>query len=116
MHLFKTVDSNDHVRIEENNGAAVTLNLRGDTARILSIIVPKADRDDGIGSALLSAAESEAYKRGAVRIEADYSAWIEGMSDFFDAMEYKVRENGPVCAIDTKTLLASDSVKKISTS
>ena len=113
MHLFKTVDSNDHVRIEENNGAAVTLNLRGDTARVLSIIVPKADRDDGIGSALLSAAESEAYKRGAVRIEADYSAWIEGMSDFFDAMEYKVRENGPVCAIDTKTLLASDSVKKI---
>ena len=113
MHVFRTVAKDDQVRIEEESGAAVTLYFRHDTAVILSIYVPKADRDDGIGSALLSAAESEACKRGVTRIEADFSSEIEGMPEFFEAMDYEVRENGPVCAIDTKELLASESAKKL---
>ena len=112
MRIFKTFDRDGFVRLEEDCGAAVTLQLHGDTAAIRSIIVPKEDRDDGVGSALLLAAESEAYKKGAVRIEADYSEAIEGMSDFLDAMEYQVREGGPVCMIDSKELFASVQVKE----
>ena len=113
MHFFKTVDDDGFVRIEEDCGAAITLYLHNDTANIISIIVPGTDRREGIGSALLSVAEREAYSRGIVKVEADYESGISGLSDLLISMRYDVRENAPLYAMDTQSLFASDSVKKI---
>ncbi|MBR1856887.1 MAG: hypothetical protein IJ803_07415 [Oribacterium sp.] len=57
MHIFKTVDMDGYLRIEEECGAAVTLIVRESLANIIALFVPKSDRREGIGMALLAAAE-----------------------------------------------------------
>lgn len=111
MELYRTVDSDGYIRIEENGGAAVTLYIHEGIADILSLFVPKSDRGEGIGSMLLAAAEQVAYTRGAARIEADYAQEIKGMTELFEGAGYVVRESAPICAADTGEVLASDRVK-----
>ena len=111
MRLMKTVDHDGFLRIEEESGAAITLLVRGGLAIIMALFVPKSDRREGIGSALLAAAEQEAAVRGVGLLEADYSSVIRGMTELFEKAGFEVKENAPICAIDTGRLLAADKVQ-----
>ena len=113
MQFYKTIDNDGYVRIEEDSGAAITLYLHRDIARILALLVPGTDRRAGIGTALLMAAEKEAYARGIRTVEADFSDGILGMQQLFEGAGYDVNENAPVFAMDTKKLLASEKVIKL---
>ena len=101
MQFNKTVDNDGYIRIVEESEAAITLYVKRREARILSILVPKSDRREGIGSALLKAAEYEAWKHGARRFTADFSDEIRGMKEFFEKAGYTLEEQAPVCSIDT---------------
>ena len=113
MHFYKTVDNDTYIRIVEECEAAVTLCVNGGEAAILSLSVPRSERREGIGSALLKAAEHEAYSRGVRMLEADFSDEIRGMTPFFEKAGYEVKENAPVWSIDTAELLGSEKVRKM---
>ena len=113
MQFYKTIDNNGYIRIEEDCGAAITLYLHNGIARILALLVPKADRLKGIGASLLMAAEMEANAQGARIMEADFSDEISGMGRLFGKAGYEVNANVPICAIETKKLLSSDKVIKL---
>ncbi|MCR4643566.1 MAG: GNAT family N-acetyltransferase, partial [Lachnospiraceae bacterium] len=113
MHFYKTVDNDTYIRIVEECEAAVTLCVNGGEAAILSLSVPRTERREGIGTALLKAAEYEAYSRGVRMLEADFSDEIRGMTPFFEKAGYEVKENAPVWSIDTAELLGSEKVRKM---
>ena len=55
MQVSVTVNSEDLLRIEDDDEAAITIRKQGNKAQLLSIFVPKYDREEGIGSELLAA-------------------------------------------------------------
>ncbi|MBR3525160.1 MAG: GNAT family N-acetyltransferase [Lachnospiraceae bacterium] len=113
MHFYKIVDNEGYIRIVEECEAAVTFFVNRKEATILSLFVPRSDRREGVGSALLKAAEYEAWNRGVQKIGADYSDEIRGMTEFFEKAGYTLEEKAPVCSIDTAQLLSAEKVKKM---
>ncbi|MCR5097587.1 MAG: hypothetical protein K6B14_01415 [Lachnospiraceae bacterium] len=112
MQFFKTVDSENILRLEEEGGAAITIKKNGDKAQILSILVPKGDREEGIGSGLLAAAEQVLAEGGIKTIEADYSYTIKGMSQFFEHSGYTIDRGAPIVSVGMKAVLSSLTVKR----
>ncbi len=112
MQLFLTVDNEDILRIEEDGGAAITISYSDGVGQILSILVPKDDRREGVGSTLLSCAESMLLKKGVKKLEADFMDSIPELGDFFESAGYEVLKGAPVKAVDMRALLASLTVKR----
>ena len=112
MRFYKTVDSDNLIRIEDDEGSAVTVLARGNYAIILSLIVPKDNRREGIGTALVDALVRLLLSRGIKKLEVDYSDSIEGFSEF-------LRENGfseisavPVLSVELNALFSKAVVKR----
>ncbi len=112
MQLIKTVDSENILRLEEDGGASVTVKKSDDTGQILSITVPKDERREGIGSALLSAAEQSLISEGIKKIGGDFPDTISGMDAFFENAGYTIQKGAPIVSVEMKALLASLTVKR----
>ncbi len=112
MQLIKTVDSENILRLEEDSGASVTVKKNDETGQILSIIVPKDDRHEGVGSALLSAAEQSLISEGIKKIGGDFPDTISGMDAFFENAGYTIQKGAPIVSVEMKALLASLTVKR----
>lgn len=112
MQFFKTVDNENYLRLDDEEGASITLFKLRDVATIISIIVPKADRREGIGTALLAAAESELKQAGIRRIDVDFADTIPGISNFFKNVGYRVQSVTPIVSVNLVSTLSSQIVKR----
>ena len=112
MQLIKTVDSENMLRLEEDGGAALTVKKTEVAGRILSLIVPKDDRREGIGSELIKAAEHMLYSEGIKKIDADFPDTIGGMKEFFEQAGYDVKKSAPIISVSMKSLLGSLTVRR----
>ena len=99
MKFYKTIDDEKLLRIEDEEGSAITVAKDGDEARILSLMVQKADRREGLGKKLLLAAESEMYSLGKKSIASFYSDISADASGFFGACGYEVSSVAPVVSV-----------------
>ncbi len=113
MRLYKTVDNDNMLRLEEENGAAITVALRGKRGSILSLLVPEEDRGDGIGSALVSAAEGILYDKGIRYMEADYSGDLSEINGFFEKVGFEVSEGPDILSVETKHLLSAKELRSL---
>lgn len=113
MQLIKTVDSENILRLEEDSGAAISIDRSSDTAHILSIIVPKSDRREGIGTALLFAAEQILFSQGIKKIDVDFADSIDGMESFFEQAGYTVKEGCAIYSVGMKKIMSSLSVRRV---
>ncbi len=106
MYIEKTVDTPSLLRLEEREGGScVTIRKNGSDAQILSIFVPKRDRREGIGSALLSVSETLLAEAGFKRIYVDFIDSIEGMAELFEGGGYAIKKEAPVISLDIPSLL-----------
>ena len=64
LTMKKTVDDDRILRIEEEDGSAITIYKERGYGHILSILVAQDERGQGIGSELLSVAEQELFDCG----------------------------------------------------
>lgn len=106
MRCTITVDSRNLLRIADGEGAHISLVTVENTAYILSVMIPENGRRQGIGTALLEAAEEVLSHRGITHIAADYPDSIEGMGEFLISNGYEI-EDGPA-VIDVKRALAQN--------
>ncbi|MCR5453052.1 MAG: hypothetical protein K6F00_10525 [Lachnospiraceae bacterium] len=113
MQVNVTVNSEDLLRIENEDDAAITIRKQGNKAQLLSVFVPKYDREEGVGSELLAACENVALSMGMESMTAYYPDSIEGMTEFLENAGYKVNVAAPAIAIDISNILSSFSVKKL---
>ncbi len=101
-----TADSRNILRVADDEGSYISLNIVDDTAYILSMMVPDDRRRQRIGTALLHAAEDVLSARGVTHIAAVYLDSIEGMGEFLRSNAFEVEE-GPAI-IDIKNALTQD--------
>ena len=113
MELFKTVDTATLLRIEEDGGAAITVYVEGTTGQILSLYVPEEDRSEGIGKALLFAAEQELKDTGIYHLEAHYFDGLKDITAFFYNCGFEITSGAPILSVDVKDLLEAPEVKKM---
>ena len=112
MELIKTADNERLLRLETEGGAAVTVAKEGESGRILSLIVPEADRRKGVGTALLLSAATILKGRGYKTLVTDYYQ-NEALAAFLSSLGFTIRESAPVYSVSTESILASPTVKKI---
>jgi len=112
MEFFKTYDKDGFLRLEEDNGAALSLYLHGENAYLVSIIVPENDRREGIGSALLEASWEILSERGIKQIEADFFRSLPGFCEFMKKNGFETEESAPLYSMDIDELLASPVLTK----
>ncbi len=114
MGLVKTSPNETMIRIEEEEGGAVTVLLPegSGTARILSLTVPEGEDAGHTAQKLLSEAEKEAFESGAVYMEADFPGYTEEDSEVFRQMGYEIAEGAPLVAVDINRLLTSKCVRR----
>ncbi len=110
MKVYRTVDVDGVLRLEEEGGSSITLIQEKDIARILSLFVSAEGRETGKGRRLIQAAEQEVYARGIRRIEADFSGEIRGLDTFLGHLGYEVRTETEILLMKTADVLASEKV------
>ena len=106
-------DSDGIIRIEDDTEAAVTVQYSGDTARLLSILVPDGLRKNGSGLGLMSAAEYVLSRRGVRLVEADYSDALKDVTGLLKRAGYHISVAAHILSADVKELLLSDKIQKI---
>ena len=112
MQLYKTVDSNNLIRIEDEDGSAITVATRYNYAVILSLYVQESQRREGIGTALINAVSQILLSRGIGILEADYPDSLEGFGNFLGENGFFEKSTAPVLSVDLKELLSKASVKR----
>lgn len=114
MGLVNTSPSETVIRIEEEEGGAVTVLLPegSETGRIVSLTVPEGKEAKHTGLKLLAAVESAAFENGAAFLEADYPGYAEEDSELLKEMGYEITEGAPLVAVDILTLLESKCVRR----
>ena len=112
MQFYKTVDRDDLIRIEDEEGSAVTVLTRGSYALLLSLVVPESDRREGRGTALLEVVAGILSARGIKKLEADYLDDIGGLSGFLRETGFSEGSFSPVLSVDLRTLLSKAVVKR----
>ncbi len=112
MYYYRTIDNGELLRIEDEDGSAITLSMYDHVARILSVYVNEDDRREGVGSGLLCAAESEALGRGCVFLEADVSEEQPGVFPFFENNGFSSKEEAPVYKLTKKDVVSSRTIKE----
>ncbi len=113
MLFNKVVDNSDILRLEEESGASVTVRKTGTSGRILSVSVPRDERREGLGTALLRTAETVLSKQGITSLCADFSDRLEGMKEFLESRGYTVSSEIPIYSLDMKRLLTSVTLRKL---
>lgn len=113
MQLRITADYDDILRLEDENGASVTLKISGNMAQLLSILVPEEKRRINIGTELLSITEAVLADRGITMISADYVDWIEGMSGFLSRSGYTITETAPILSIADGLRKNYETIKRV---
>lgn len=113
MLFYKVVDNSDILRLEEGGGASVTVRKTGTSGRILSLFVPGDERREGLGTALLSTAESVLSKQGITSLCADFSDRLVGMKEFLESRGYGLSSEIPIYSLDMKRLLTSVTLRKL---
>lgn len=112
MQIYKSVENEEYLRLEEECEASITVRKEGRSANILSIQVPKGDRREGVGEALLKSCCSLLYDDGIRRVEADFLDEISGMTEFFNEMGFETEDGVPVMSVDVSAILSNKKVKK----
>lgn len=112
MELFLTVNNDGIVRYEEDGGSSVTYQIEGESAYLLSLQVPKGDREEGIGSTMLLCTEQELISRGIKNITVDFSDSLEPFIATLKTTGYEIKETVPIVSIDMKGLISSPTVVK----
>ena len=110
MQLYRTVENETLLRIEEDGGSAITVYIDGEKGEIASLLVREEDRRQGIGTALLCAAEQDLLDRGVRFLEADYQDSMEGMTDVLAAAGFDISDSSPICSLSVRKLLGSVKV------
>lgn len=113
MQIIKTVDTEEILRLEEEEGSSISIKKSEGKAQVLSIFVQKDDRREGIGSTLLFAAENILYDRGIRSVTVDFSDMIKGMEAFFENAGYIIEEGAPIISVNMKELLTSVTARKL---
>ncbi len=112
MQLIKTVDNDNIIRIEEDGGSSISIGVTGNIGHILSVIVPKSDRREGIGSELLLVSEQLLLDRGIKTLEIDYSDEVEHMTVFLTDAGYTISQSAPIISVDMRAIFSSLTVQK----
>ncbi len=112
MSIVLAARSNTAIRLEEEGGAELTMDLSGDDAQILYMYVPTEQRRQGIGSALLATTEQVAVSEGKKQISCGYSAKADAFSALLEKNGYDISEGDDVVTVNTKDLIMSTGVKK----
>lgn len=114
MRFRKSLSEEHILRIEEEQGGAVTFLCREDTGagQLLSIDVPEENRRKHIGTNLLLTAEKELSEKGFSRMEADFTDEGEVLAPFFQSAGFEVHKGVPLFSVDMKKLLCSVAVRK----
>ncbi len=113
MAVRITFNSDELLRIENEEESSLTLRKHGKKGQLLSVLVEKYDREEGIGSELLAAGEKLSRSMGMESIEANYPDSIEGMTGFLENAGYEVSPVASAVAIDISSLLSSVAIKKL---
>lgn len=64
------------------------------SCRITDLVVLPSARRAGVGAALVSAAEAEAHRAGAPRLDLSSGEWRDDAYDFYAAMGFETRSRG----------------------
>ncbi len=113
MDFVKTVDNKKILRIGSEGGSAITVSKNTGTGQILSLYVPEGLRRQGVGTALLKAAEAVLDAEGEIRsLEADFPDELADFTAFLKASGFTVNAEVPIVSISVKELLATPAIKK----
>jgi len=112
MQLYKTVDEDNLIRIEDDEGAAITVSITGTAALILSLIVPKSDRREGVGTALVEAVSDTLLTRGIKRLGVDYPDSIDGFPEFLASAGFSQISSVPILSVNIRDLFSKSVVKR----
>ena len=112
LELYKTVDNDSFLRIDNFKEAAITIYKFHNSGHILSLTVPEEDREGGIGRALLESAEQELMDCGIRWMEADFSDSLDMFPLFLKHMGYKVRPGVPMYSVSIEELLSGKETEK----
>ncbi|MCR5452139.1 MAG: GNAT family N-acetyltransferase [Lachnospiraceae bacterium] len=107
-----TYDKDSLVRLEDEVGSAVTIQYENEIGHIISINVPREEREKGRGEALLDATEQLAYNYGLKILESDYIVEHSALNALFKKRNFELDEGVPVLAVNLENLLKSKAVKK----
>ncbi len=113
MQINTTFENEELFRMETEDDATITVRKQGKKAQLLSIQVPRFDREEGIGTELLEACEQSLLSMGTESMLAYYPNSVEGMTLFLEKAGYTVRSVASATSIDITNLLSSVSVKKL---
>ena len=113
MKAIITSDDNRILRISDGEGAYITLRMDGSNADLLSITVPEEKRRQGIGTGLLSAAESVLTERRVPQITVDYLEGIEGLNEFLTEKGFDVKKGSAILALDIETIRKNSAAEKL---
>lgn len=111
MKLHITARDDNTIRIEGNEGQVCTIALVDTYARLLSVTIPEADRNNGQGSELLRAAEKQAKALGKDKMVADVADEVITKS-FLQKNGYNTTKSEPILSIDISAILKSVGVRK----
>lgn len=112
LTMKKTVDDDRILRIEEEDGSAITIYKERGYGHILSIFVAQDERGQGIGSELLSAAEQELFDCGIQWMDAEYANSLDTLSAFFEGNDFTVKPGADILSIPISDFLRSSMIKK----
>lgn len=110
MHLTKTYEDGNFIRIENSEGDSITVYVEDTTAYLLSVFVSFANRGLGRGAELITAMESLLVRRGAKQFVANYSSKLLNMCDLLESCGFFVAEGNPLICIDPLDVLAKPRV------
>ena len=113
MQFYLTVDNDNILRIEEEEGAQATAYMRGDKAELISISVPEESRRGGIGGELLDTMQKAAANRGVIQMEVDFEDTLTDLSGLLENRGFTLDNGAPIISINLKKLLDSKRVQKV---
>lgn len=116
MHIMKTVDNDEYLRMENDRGGAVTMRQQGDRGSLLSLSIPLGERGGEEEVQLLAVMEQEAYERGVRRMEAFFPETLEDYASVLESSGYAITGCARILSLDTKMILASPDIKKLTDS
>ncbi len=110
MHLTKTYEDRNYIRIENSEGDSITVYVEDTTAFLLSIFVSFSNRGLGRGAELIASMESLLVRRGAKQFVANYSSKLLNLCDLLESCGFFVSECNPLICIDPLDVLSKPRV------
>lgn len=110
MHLRKTFDRKNFIRLENVEGDSITAYIDGKEAHILSILVSFPNRGMARGTELVTALEGYLFKRGVKRLSAIYSSELLNVCDLLSVCDFSIVEGDPLKVCNALEVLSEHKV------